>query len=162
MGKAHLAKPHQKPLQNKETDMKNFQQWLCIFCFSAITLCFAPTTLAAADLEVNTPAINAIKSAMQSRHAALAPHYASGAVGIAKNGLVAVRDASSVPLKDRGTLNSLVASENADRNSLYKEIATANGHPEWMDEVRSTFAQRWMDKAQGGWWIEGAGGWAKK
>jgi uncharacterized protein len=28
--------------------------------------------------------------------------------------------------------------------------------------VRSTFAGRWVDKAQGGWWYQGAGGWAKK
>jgi hypothetical protein len=29
--------------------------------------------------------------------------------------------------------------------------------------VRSTFAQRWVQKAQGGWWYQDAsGGWAKK
>ena len=135
---------------------------LCAFCFTLVVAFLAPSTWAAADLEVNTPAINAIKSSMQTRHASLAPHYASGVVGLAKNGLIAVRDASAVPLSQRQALNTLVAAENADRNSLYKEIASANGHPVWMDEVRSTFAQRWMDKAQSGWWVEGAGGWAKK
>ncbi len=142
--------------------MKIIQQSMLAIWLIFLTTMIAPNALAAADLEVNTPAINAIKSAMQNRHAQLAPHYASGVVGLAKNGLVAVRDASAVPLKDRGSLNTLVAAENADRNALYKEIATANGHPEWMDEVRSTFAQRWMDKAQAGWWVEGASGWAKK
>lgn len=118
---------------------------------------------AAADLEINTPAIAALQSSMQSRHAQLAGHYASGAVGLTRDGLVAVRDANAVPLKDRQGVNSLVAAENKDRNALYKEIAVANGHPEWESEVRDTFAQRWVQKAQSGWWYQNASGaWAKK
>jgi hypothetical protein len=119
--------------------------------------------LAAADLEINTPAITALKSSMQARHAQLAPHYASGAVGLTRDGLIALRDANAVPLKDRQTVNGLVAAENNDRNALYKEIAVANGHPEWEPEVRNTFAQRWVQKAQPGWWYQdAAGGWVKK
>lgn len=117
---------------------------------------------AAADLEINTPAISSLKGSMQARHAQLAGHYASGAVGLTRDGLVAVKDANAVPLKDRQAVNSLVAAENNDRNALYREIATANGHPEWESEVRSTFAQRWVQKAQGGWWYQDGGGWAKK
>jgi len=118
--------------------------------------------LAAADLEINTPAISALQSSMQARHPQLAPYYASGAVGLTRDGLVAVRDATAVPLKDRQAVNSLVSAENTDRNALYKEISGANGHPEWEAEVRATFAQRWMQKAQAGWWVQEAGGWAKK
>ncbi|MCX7626985.1 MAG: YdbL family protein [Methylophilaceae bacterium] len=119
--------------------------------------------LAAADLEINTPAIGALKSSMQARHAQLAPHYASGAIGLTRDGLVALRDANAVPLKDRQAVNALVAAENGDRNALYKEIAVANGHPEWEAEVRNTFAQRWIQKAQAGWWYQDAtGGWARK
>ena len=118
--------------------------------------------VAAADLEVNTPAISAIKGSMQARHGQLVAHYASGAVGLTKDGLVTVRDANAVPLKDRAALNGLVAAENADRAKLYQEIATANGHPEWLAEIQNTFASRWIDKAQGGWWVQGAGGWTKK
>lgn len=117
---------------------------------------------AAADLEVNTPAISAIKNSMQKRHEQLASHYTSGAVGLTKEGLVAVRDTSAVPLKERQSINGLVTSENGDRNALYKEIANGNGHPEWEGEIRSTFAQKWIEKAQGGWWIETNNGWAKK
>lgn len=126
------------------------------------TLLGSQFVAAAADLEVNTPAISAIKNSMQARHGQLAAHYESGAIGLTKNGLIAVRDANAVPLKDRAALNSAVAAENADRNKLYKEIATANGHPEWQNEIQSTFAGRWIDKAQGGWWVEGAGGWVKR
>lgn len=131
-----------------------------LFCLSSFLL--LPLAQAAADLEINTPAISALKSSMQARHAQLEPFYASGAVGLAKDGSVALRDASLVPLPQRQAANSLVSAENADRNALYKEIATGNGHPEWEGEVRSTFAQRWMQKAQSGWWVQGASGWSKK
>jgi hypothetical protein len=131
---------------------------LVILCL----LLLAPLAIAAADLEINTPAIANLKNSMQARHGQLIAHYASGAVGLTRDGLIAVRDANAVPLKDRQAVNSLVNAENSDRNALYKEIATANGHPEWEAEVRSTFAQRWVQKAQGGWWYQDAGGWAKK
>ena len=124
---------------------------------------FATTSaVAEADLDVNTPAINALKSSMQARHSQLAAHYNSGAIGLTKDGLIAVHDATAVPLKDRGGINSLVAEENADRNKLYKEIASANKHPEWEGGIRDTFAGRWIGKAQSGWWYQGASGWAKK
>lgn len=117
---------------------------------------------AAADLEVNTPAVSAIKNSMQSRHVQLAAYYASGAIGLTKDGLIAVKDANAVPLAQRGALTGLVKDENTDRNNLYKEIAVANGHPEWQSEIQGTFAGRWIDKAQSGWWVQGAGGWVKK
>lgn len=128
-----------------------------------ITLLVLPLlAFAAADLEINTPAISALKSSMQARHAQLSPHFSSGAVGLTRDGLIAVHDANAVPLKDRQAVNSLVAAENNDRNAMYKEIASANGHPEWESEVRNTFAQRWVQKAQGGWWYQDGSGWAKK
>ena len=117
---------------------------------------------AAADLEINTPAISAIKSSMQTRHNQLSPFYTSGAVGLTQDGMIAVKDAGAVPLKDRGGLNSLVAAENTDRAKLYKEIATGNGHPEWQGDVQNTFAARWIDKAQSGWFYQKAGAWVKK
>ncbi|MDD2684672.1 MAG: YdbL family protein [Gallionella sp.] len=116
----------------------------------------------AVDLEVNSPGVNAIKQSMQARHAQLAPHYASGAVGISADGMVALRDAGAVPLAQRQAVNALVAAENQDRNALYAEIANANGHPEWQAEIRSTFAQRWVQRAQPGWWVQQGGSWSRK
>lgn len=119
--------------------------------------------MAAADLEINTPAIAALQSAMQARHAKLQTFYTSGAVGLTRDGNVAVRDANAAPLAERQSMNGLVADENRDRAALYKEIAKANGHPEWESEVRSTFAQRWIDKAAPGWWVQNpSGAWVKK
>ncbi len=99
---------------------------------------------------------------MQARHSQLAPFYASGAIGLTKDGFIAVKDANAVPLAQRGGLTALVKAENTDRANLYKEIAQANGHPEWQAEIQSTFAGRWIDKAQSGWWVQGAGGWIQK
>lgn len=134
------------------------------FCFMLLTaaLLVVSPAYAAADLEINTPAISGIKNSMQARHSQLASFYASGAVGLTRDGMIAVRDANSVPLAQRQSVNGLVSAENADRNALYKEIATGNGHPEWEAEVRSTFAQRWVQKAQPGWWYQDGSGWAKK
>ncbi|OIR00089.1 hypothetical protein GALL_179100 [mine drainage metagenome] len=122
----------------------------------------ASWVVAAADLEVNTPAISSIQAKMQSRHAQLSPYYASGAIGLTKDAFIAVKDANAVPLAQRGALTSLVKDENADRANLYKEIAAANGHPEWQADIQATFASRWIDKAQSGWWVQRAGGWVKK
>lgn len=116
----------------------------------------------AVDLEVNTPGVNAIKQSMQARHAQLAAHYASGAVGLTEDGMIALRDAGAVPLAQRQAVNALVAAENQDRNALYAEIANANGHPEWQAEIRSTFAQRWIQRAQAGWWVQSGGAWKQK
>ncbi len=129
--------------------------------FVLSTLFFNPAAIAA-DLEVNTPAISALKNSMQARHAQLEPNYANGAVGLTRDGLVAVRDANAVPLAQRQALNGLVAAENKDRNALYKEIAVANQNPQWESEIRSTFAERWVQKAQKGWWYQSASGWVQK
>ena len=131
------------------------------FIVALIALTAALNVFAAADLEVNTPGVNAIKQSMQARHAQLAGHYNSGAVGLTADGLIALRDAGAVPLAQRRAVSALVAAENNDRNALYAEIANANGHPEWQEEIRSTFAQRWVQRAHPGWWVQN-GGWKQK
>jgi uncharacterized protein YdbL (DUF1318 family) len=99
---------------------------------------------------------------MRARHAQLLPYYNSGGVGLTKDGFVAVRDAKSIPLNARKTVNQLVADENRDRAALYGEIASANGHPEWEAQIRETFARRWIERAQSGWYYQSGGGWRAK
>jgi hypothetical protein len=121
------------------------------------------TAAAQANLEINTPAIAALKSSMQQRHTQLLPLYSSGAVGLTRDGNVALRDANAVPLAQRAQVNGLIAAENQDRAALYREIAQANKHPEWESEIRTTFAQRWIDRAQPGWYYQNASGaWVRK
>lgn len=141
--------------------MRGFGFWWVLVLLSALTAGGAAAQ-AQADLEIDTPAIRALTAAMKARHDALEPHYRSGALGQAANGEVVLRDASQVPLPQRAKVNALVAAENADRAALYREIARANGHPEWQDEIRATFAERFIARAPAGWWVERAGGWERK
>lgn len=115
-----------------------------------------------ANLDISSPEIQALQAAMAARHADLLAFYASGAVGIAADGGLAVRDLNLVGLPLRAKAKKLVADENADRDALYREIARANGHPEWEAQIRSTFAKRWVARAQAGWYVQAGGAWAQK
>jgi uncharacterized protein YdbL (DUF1318 family) len=115
------------------------------------------------DFNVDTPKIRSIQASMKKRHQSLIPYYASGAIGYTKDALVGIRDASAIPLKERNRVKKLVAGDNSDRNALYQAIADANGHPEWEPEVRATFAEKWVQKAESGWWYQdSAGSWEQK
>ena len=116
-----------------------------------------------ADISVNTPAIQQLKANMEKRHRQLAPYYTSGAIGMTRDGEVTLRDQKLVPLKDRNAAKSLLSKENNDRSALYREIASANGHPEWEPEIRNTFAKRWVSNAPAGWWyMNPQGAWVQK
>lgn len=128
-----------------------------------LTLGVAGAALAQANLEINTPAVASLKASMQSRHAQLAGFYASGAVGLTRDGNIALRDANAVLLAQRQQVNSLITAENQDRAALYREIARANAKPEWEGEIRATFAQRWIEKSQPGWYYQNpSGSWVRK
>lgn len=131
---------------------------------AAVALVFAAqAAFAAADLEINTPAITHIREGMRTRFHEVRGYLASGAVGLTRDGLLAVRDASAIPLDQRQKVSALVADQNQDRRALYREIARANGHPEWEAEVQNTFAQRWIQRAPAGWWVQQPNGaWVKK
>ena len=144
------------------TQLMTRLNWLRIAVFALVAV-FSSTAAAQANLEIDTPAIAALKRSMQDRHSQLAPLYASGAVGLTRDGNIALRDANAVPLAQRAQANALIAAENRDRAALYREIAIANKHPEWEAEIRSTFAQRWIQRAQPGWYYQDpSGAWVKK
>ena len=129
----------------------------------ALALAAAGQAPAQANLEINTPAIAGLQASMQQRHGQLAGLYANGAVGLTRDGNVVLRDANAVPLAQRQQVNSVVAAENQDRAALYREIARANGKPEWENDIRATFAQRWIEKAQAGWYYQNtSGAWVRK
>jgi uncharacterized protein YdbL (DUF1318 family) len=131
---------------------------------------FSPLSLligdaqAAADITIRTPAIQSIQSRMEDRFdSSLRAHFDSGALGFTNNGMVKVRDATKIGLKDRVAVNQAVADDNRDRDAVYREIAVANGHAEWEDEIRATFARQWVDSARAGWWYQTtAGDWKQK
>lgn len=122
-----------------------------------------PVHAAQADININTPVVAQLRRAMESRQGLLSGFYRSGAIGFDNNGLVAVRDLAAVPLPQRGRLRQLVGDENTDRNALYREIARANGHPEWESDIRNTFARVWVQEAGSGYWYQdAAGNWRQK
>jgi uncharacterized protein len=131
------------------------------FLLGVLALCLSVTAFAAADLKVDTPAVNALKQSMRDRFHELRPYLDSGAVGLAA-GQLALRNANAVPLAARQQVSALVAAQNRDLNALYAEIARANGHPEWAGEIRDTFAQRWIQHAHPGWWVQSGGRWVQK
>jgi len=55
-----------------------------------------------------------------------------------------------------------VADDNRDRNAVYREIAVANGHPEWESQIRDVFAKQWVASARSGWWYQQGGSWRQK
>jgi uncharacterized protein YdbL (DUF1318 family) len=114
-----------------------------------------------ANLDISTPEIRAIIGSMRSRFQQLQPFFASGAIGMTADGMVAVRDVAPVPLAQRATLVRLVAQQNQDLSLLYGEVAKANGHPEWAPDIRNVFAQRWVAHAhEKGWYYrDSAGSW---
>ena len=125
----------------------------------------APAAQAAdADLTLQTPAVTAIQTRMKQRFdATLQAAFGAGAIGLTRDGLVAVRDASALPLAQRATLNQAVADENRDRAAVYREIALANGHAEWEAQIRATFAAQWVEQARPGWYYQDAAGtWKQK
>lgn len=130
---------------------------------AVLNLLVAPAQAQSADLNVSTPAIRQLTQSMEQRHARLKAYYDSGAVGLTRDGLVEVREQNLVPLPERNSTRKLVADENADRSNLYREIATANGHPEWETDIRATFAERWVSKASAGWYYQDKNGaWKQK
>lgn len=144
-----------KPVQEKPQNQEQQQP-------SAMLLdLLVPAAYAAGqpDLRLTTPATEALRARMRTRFQdVLRPLLDSGAVGFTANGLVAMHDASKIPLSQRAQASAAIADENRDRTSLYQEIAKANGHPEWESQIRSTFAATWIEKARPGWYYQDASG----
>ncbi|MDQ3056297.1 MAG: YdbL family protein [Pseudomonadota bacterium] len=123
----------------------------------------APAYAQAPDITLKTPAIQAIQSRMESRFdSTLRAHFDSGALGFTGDGLVAVREASKISLGERVGVNQAVADQNRDSKAVYREVAVANGHPEWEEQIRGVFSKQWVESARNGWWYQSGGGWKQK
>jgi uncharacterized protein YdbL (DUF1318 family) len=132
--------------------------------FDVLSLFISSAHAQTADITIKTPAIQAIQARMEQRfQSSLQAHFGTGALGFGKDGLIVLRDATKVGLKDRVSVNQLVADDNRDRNAVYREIAVANGHPEWEQQIRETFAKQWVTSARPGWWYQATDGtWKQK
>jgi hypothetical protein len=131
--------------------------------FNPVSFLISDAQAQEVDINIHTPAIQAIQARMADRFRnSLQAHFDSGALGFGGDGLVAIRDATKVELKDRVTVKEAVAEDNRDRKALYRELAVANGHPEWEAQLRDTWAKEWIAKAHKGWWYQDGGAWKQK
>ena len=139
-----------------KSDLSGFDPWVLVGIGSA-------QAQSAPDISLKTPAIQAIQARMESRfNGTLRAGFDSGALGFTADGLVTVRDAGKLELKDRVAMNAAVADDNRDRKAVYREVAVANGHPEWENQIREVFARQWAASARPGWWYESGGSWKQK
>lgn len=147
------------PPPSGEPQARNISGWKALLPISS-----AHAQQQQADIDIDTPQILAIKDRMAERQREhLAAWFDAGAIGFARNGLVEIRDRSAVGLSERRNLEQIVAEENADRNAVYREIAVANGQPDWESDIRETFARRWIANAREGWFYQDAEGkWTEK
>jgi len=117
-----------------------------------------------ADINVSNPAIRAIKDSIKARSEAIKPFMDRGSIGIAADGLLAIRNTDGLNLKERAETKQLVDAENRDRENLYAEIAKANNiSNESIPKIKSIFAKSWLEQSRSGWWTQdGQGNWKKK
>ena len=150
--------------EDKAPDPKPMPQAARQPSFNLMSFFISDAAAQEVDITIRTPAIQAIQNRMSERfNSALRQHFDGGALGFSNDGLIVVHNATKVPLKDRVTLNQHVAEDNRDRKAVYREIAVANGHPEWEDQIRDTFAKQWIRDAKADWWYQtSAGDWKQK
>ena len=117
-----------------------------------------------ADITLSSPAINEITAKLKARfNDSLKTHLDNNVIGFTNDGLVEIVDAGQLGLKDRQTVKKLVADENRDRVALYREMAIANNHPEWEEQITEAFVKQWIQQAKAGWSYQNeAGQWVKK
>ena len=117
-----------------------------------------------ADINVSNPAIRATKDSIKARSEAIKPFMDRGNIGIAADGLLAIRNTDGLNLKERAETTQLVDAENRDRENLYAEIAKANNiSNESIPKIKAIFAKSWLDQARpAGGSKTGQGNWKKK
>ena len=115
------------------------------------------------DINVQTPAALKFRQSLKARHDKLEPYYKSGAIGLSSNAAPITRDLSKVPLPERVALKKLLSDDGQDRAALFSEIARANGHPEWENNLRETFQRVFFEEVPAGYWYQdGSGAWRQK
>lgn len=125
---------------------------------------FFPAAHAQVDITLSSPAISELTAKLKDRfNNSLKAHLNNNVIGFSNDGLVEIVDASGLGLKDRQALKKVVADENRDRLALYREMAIANNHPEWEEQITDAFVKQWIAQAKSGWSYQNANNdWVKK
>jgi uncharacterized protein YdbL (DUF1318 family) len=125
---------------------------------------FISSAQAEVNINISSPAIVEITSRMKNRYdTQLNQFLDKGVVGFNNQGFIELINSKDVALKERLMVKKLVADDNRDRKALYREIAIANGHPDWEQAIQNVFVKTWKDKAHKGWKYQDAeGNWQTK
>ncbi len=120
---------------------------------------FISSAHAEVNINISSPAIVEITNRMKSRYDSKLKGYLDKAIiGFSNQGFIEILDAKKLGLKDRQKAKKLVADENRDRKALYRELAVANGHPDWEDSIQNVFVKQWRKQAHAGWKYQDASG----
>lgn len=147
----------------KEQKGTGEQNSLLMNALYAMGAALTPTAAHAEDAtSISNAAIRGLKAQMEQNHGQLAPFYASGNIGISKDGSLALRNTDGLPMKQLASLKRLVSAENGLRKSLYAEVAKALDTTE-VGKVQGIFAEKWRSHARQSWWIQdNSGRWLQK
>ena len=110
------------------------------------------------EFNVRSASVVILRQNLMERHTQFEPHYWAGAIGYTNNGFVAVRDPGLIPAEARLKIAGLITEENKDRETMYREIARANGRPDWESQLQTIFGSRWIKRAPLGWYIRDSRG----
>jgi len=139
---------------NAALDVDNPQS----FNFNPLSF-FISSAHAEVNINISSPAIVAITNRMKSRYDnSLKAYLDKAIIGFSNQGFIEIIDAKKLGLKDRQKAKKLVADENRDRKALYRELAVANGHPDWEDAIQNVFVKQWQKQAHAGWKYQDASG----
>ena len=134
-----------------------------LFAAVCLTSASAMSTTPDGDFDVQSPSVLTIRKSLVDRHAVLKEHFEAGAIGISYDGLIALREPARLPPVIRARLESLVVEDNKDRGTLFREIARANGRPDWESQFQAVFAARWIRRAPVGWYYrDDSGNWIRQ
>lgn len=113
---------------------------------------------------VSNAAIRGLKNQLRSSHQALAQFYTKGNVGVANNGLVAIRGTQGLNMKQISVMRKNVDIQNSTRKSLYQEVAKALNQPSsQVPKIQKIFADQWRQDARQGWFVQDdSGQWRRK
>lgn len=121
-----------------------------------------PGAQAQANININTPKISAIRGDLKQQHQQLQAFFNRGNIGYDQQGLVKIRTTSGLSLKQKAALKNRLSHLNQTLRNLYREIARANGNPQWQADIQKTFAKTWVSQMQSGWYYYQNGRWIKK
>ena len=115
--------------------------------------------------EVSNPAIRRIIDSRAGRLDEIDSFKSDGVIGENNRGLLEIRSLDAVSdLRARATVQRLVKDENADREQLYREIASATGvDPGQIPRIQETYAATIRSQSRPGAWIQMPdGSWRQK